>query len=195
MSMGIGIGGAAVLVGVSLLSCRGISAQEETSSLVPFQTEIVRRLSGGLELRPGLTLENRATPEGKDMVRAYLGEVLKSLGLEVQHQAYRENGENVFALLSSTEPSEEYVVLGAHFDTSGRSPGANDNATGCAAVLGVARYLTGLRERSRNVYVALFDEEERGLQGSGAFARKLQEEGRGRRGGPHGGPDGLGCGR
>jgi Zn-dependent M28 family amino/carboxypeptidase len=36
----------------------------------------------------------------------------------------------------------------------------------------------GLTDRSRHVYVVLFDEEERGLIGSRAFAEKLQEEGR-----------------
>lgn len=175
---GIRIGGTTLLTSVFLLSGRAVAAQEEISSLVPFQTEIVRRLSGGAELRPGVTLANRATPENRTMVRAYLTEVMESLGVEVERQVYREAGENVFALLPATNPSEDYVVLGAHFDTTGRSPGANDNATGCAVVLGVARYLVGLPVRSRNVYLVLFDEEERGLRGSEAFARWLQEEGR-----------------
>ena len=80
--------------------------------------------------------------------------------------------------LPATSESDEYLVLGGHFDSVGRAPGANDNATGCAAVLGTARHLVGLSQRSRNVYVVLFDEEERGLQGSHAFAEKLQAEGK-----------------
>jgi Zn-dependent M28 family amino/carboxypeptidase len=70
------------------------------------------------------------------------------------------------------------VVVGAHYDSAGRSPGANDNATGCALALAVARHLKGLPHRSKNVLVVLFDQEERGLRGSQAFARKLLEEGR-----------------
>ena len=101
-----------------------------------------------------------------------------SLGLDVQRHSYRENGENVWALLPATSESDEYIVLGAHFDTANRSPGASDNATGCATVLGVARQLVGLPNRSRHIYFVLFDEEERGLFGSRAFAERLLGEGR-----------------
>ena len=154
------------------------AGQEVPDPLVSFQTEMVKKLTGGSEISSGLLLENRATPENRVPVRKYLDELLKSMGLEPQRHPYRENGENVFALLPATSESDEYIVLGGHFDSVGRAPGANDNATGCAAVLGTARHLVGLGQRSKNVYVVLFDEEERGLQGSRAFAEKLQAEGK-----------------
>ncbi|NNM04438.1 MAG: M20/M25/M40 family metallo-hydrolase [Gemmatimonadetes bacterium] len=112
------------------------------------------------------------------MVRAYLSSVLEAVGLEPRGHRYRENGESVYALLPSTTHSDDLVVVGAHFDTVDRSPGASDNATGCAAVLAVARGLSALPVRKRNVVVVLFDEEERGLVGSRAFAEKLVEEGK-----------------
>jgi len=152
--------------------------QENLGSLLTFQTEVVKKLAGGAEIIPGSTLENRGTPENRAQVRDYLDQVLGSMGLEPQRQPYRENGENVFALLPATSESGEYIVLGGHFDSAGRSPGASDNATGCALVLGAARYLAELGQRSRNVYVVFFDEEERGLRGSTAFAEKLQAEGK-----------------
>ncbi|MET0669952.1 MAG: M28 family peptidase [Xanthobacteraceae bacterium] len=40
------------------------------------------------------------------------------------------------------------VVLGAHYDSYGDAPGANDNGTGTAAVLELARLLSDLRSRS-----------------------------------------------
>lgn len=153
-------------------------SQENPDPLLTFQTEIVKKLTGGAEIAPGVRLENRGGPENRVPVRTYLDGVLKSLGMEPQRHPYRENGENVFALLPATSESDEYVVLGGHFDSASRSPGASDNATGCAAVLGTARFLANLGQRSRNVYVVLFDEEERGLQGSRAFAEKLQAEGK-----------------
>jgi putative aminopeptidase FrvX len=153
-------------------------AQEEVSALVSFQREVVQKLTGGVEIAPGVRLENRGFPENRLAVRDYLEGVLTSLGLEPQRQPYRENGENVFALLRATVESQEYIVLGAHFDTVDRSPGASDNATGCALVLAVARHLASLPVRSQNVLIVLFDEEERGLRGSSAFAQKLVEEGR-----------------
>jgi len=152
--------------------------QETPESLLAFQTEIVKKLTGGAEIAPGVRLENRGAPENRVPVRAYLDGVLKSLGMEPQRQPYRENGENLFAFLPATSESDEYVVVGGHFDTARQTPGASDNATGCAVVLGTARYLANLGQRSRNVYVVLFDEEERGLQGSKAFAEKLQAEGK-----------------
>lgn len=170
----VGIAAAAILSTGS----HALAAQEEASVLVPFQTEVVRRLTGGSEIMPGVTLTNRGSPESRVAVRSYLSSTLESLGLEAERQAYREDGGNVFALLHATNPSEAYVVVGAHFDTNPRSPGASDNATGCAAVLGVARYLAGLTSRSRNVYIVFFDEEERGLRGSAAFAAMLQDQGR-----------------
>jgi len=148
------------------------------SSLIAFQKGIVLQLTGGADLTPGVTLQNRSSAENRGRVRAFLASALESLGLEAVRQPYREDGENVYALLPSTTDSDEYVVVGAHFDTVDRSPGASDNATGCAVVLGVARHLMTLAHRDKNVLVVFFDEEERGLVGSRAFAEMLVEEGR-----------------
>ncbi len=153
-------------------------AQESGTSLISFQREVVRRLTGGEEISSGVTLQNRGSPENRVVVRSYLSSVLESLGLEPLRQPYREDGENVYALLPSTTGGDEYVVVGAHFDTGSRSPGASDNATGCAVVLAVAQHLKTLLARERNVFLVLFDEEERGLVGSRAFAEMLAAEGK-----------------
>jgi Zn-dependent M28 family amino/carboxypeptidase len=57
------------------------------------------------------------------------------------------------------------------------SPGANDNATGVAAVFAVARYAAKLTCRSKSLVFVLFDEEELGLLGSKQFAAKLKADG------------------
>lgn len=169
-----------LFTGVFLILQAGapVRAQESNSPLVTFQTEIVKRLTGGAEIAPGVTLQNRGAAENRVAVRSYLSSVLASLGLEPLRQPYREDGENVYALLPSTTGSDEYVVIGAHFDTVERSPGASDNATGCAVVLAVAQELGALPVRERNVFLVLFDEEERGLMGSKAFAELLVDEGK-----------------
>jgi hypothetical protein len=67
------------------------------------------------------------------------------------------------------------VVLGAHYDHLGvvageTYPGADDNASGTAAVLGVARALVARRaELGRPVVIAFFGAEEVGMLGSRAF--------------------------
>ena len=153
-------------------------AQEGGPSLMEIQRGLVLRLTGGEEIAASVTLGNRATPENRLVVRDYLSGAFESQGLEPLRQSYRENGENVYALLPSTTVSEEYIVVGAHFDTVDRSPGASDNATGCAVVLGVAQHLIALPARARNVFLVFFDEEERGLVGSRAFAQMLAAEGK-----------------
>ncbi len=161
---------------IVLLGATPVGLQESAPSLIDYQRETVQRLTGGREIIPGLTLPNRATPENRVVVRDYLFSALEAIGLEPVRHPYRESGENVYALLRSTTENDEYIVVGAHFDTVGRSPGASDNATGCAVVLGVARGLLALPVRTKNIFLVLFDEEERGLVGSRAFAEMLAEE-------------------
>jgi Peptidase family M28 len=68
------------------------------------------------------------------------------------------------------------IVVGAHLDTVRNSPGADDNASGVAVVLEVARLLATLPEPPA-VVLAVFDLEELGLVGASAVARKLAGEG------------------
>ncbi len=64
------------------------------------------------------------------------------------------------------------VVVGAHLDTVRDSPGADDNASGVAVVLELARLLAQL-PHGRPVTLALFDLEELGQLGSTAAAKRL----------------------
>lgn len=83
-------------------------------------------------------------------------------------------GYNVSAMLPGSEdgPDRTCVVLGAHFDHCGEHmgyifPGAQDNASGSAVVLEIARAFAGLdRAPARTVVFVLFGAEEMGLIGS-----------------------------
>jgi hypothetical protein len=69
------------------------------------------------------------------------------------------------------------IVIGAHWDcTPLESPGADDNATGCAAVLEIARVLCQADTRFTFVFV-LFDSEEVGLNGSIHYATEAFNRG------------------
>lgn len=90
-------------------------------------------------------------------------------------------GHNIMAVLEGTDPAlkEECVVFGAHFDGVGEHmgllfPGADDNASGSAVVLQIAKAFAknGLRPR-RSVVFALFGSEEQGGHGSEHFAAHL----------------------
>ncbi|GAP94629.1 M28 family peptidase [Leptolyngbya sp. NIES-2104] len=75
-------------------------------------------------------------------------------------------GRNVIAHLPNvTQPK---LIIGGHFDSVENSPGANDNASGTAVVLGIARSLSKSPEANQIWFMA-FDGEEDGLKGSEAF--------------------------
>lgn len=82
-------------------------------------------------------------------------------------------GRNVIAHLKGvTRPS---VLLGGHYDSVLGSPGANDNASGTAVVLEIARNLAGT-SLARQAWFLAFDGEEDGLHGSRAFVRAAEPQ-------------------
>jgi len=114
----------------------------------------------------------RATIQQRSAARAFLMAELGALGFTAQLHPYN-NGANVVATLPATMGSGKGIVVGAHFDTVSGSPGANDNATGTVAVLGVARLLAAVTCRTAPVTIAFFDQEELGLFGARAYAMSI----------------------
>lgn len=99
--------------------------------------------------------------------RAYLRDTLSQLGWKPTLQRF-EQGVNVLAERPGTDPKAGKILVAAHYDSVPGSPGADDNASGVAVVLEVARLLR--QPTARSLQVAFFDREERGLLGSRAFA-------------------------
>jgi Zn-dependent M28 family amino/carboxypeptidase len=121
----------------------------------------------------GLAAAPRATITQRQTARTYLMGQLTQIGWTPMLQSYP-TGSNVYAVIPATNGATKQIIVGAHFDTVNNSPGANDNASGVAVVLAVARYLKDMNCRKYAVTVVLFDEEETGLYGSRAFANTLQ---------------------
>jgi Zn-dependent M28 family amino/carboxypeptidase len=80
---------------------------------------------------------------------------------------------NVIAELRGTEHPDEVVVVGAHYDAF--FSGADDNSSGVAAMLEMARLAAGKRF-ARTVRFVGFDLEELGLVGSTRYVRAYPEE-------------------
>lgn len=76
---------------------------------------------------------------------------------------------NIIGYKTGTEFPCHYIILGAHRDSDVDSPGADDNGSGMAAVLEIARVLSAVETRATIVF-ALFDAEENGLLGSDHYA-------------------------
>ncbi len=145
------------------------------------------RLTEGLALR----FPNRifGTDQGEQSAR-WVADQMKALGLKplgddfLQHFAWPVGdqmwpGHNVAGVLEGSDPQlkHEYVIVAAHHDSQEDThQGANDNATGCAAVLAIAQALAK-NPPKRSVVFMTFDGEE-GLR----FQGKYQA---GRRGSKH----------
>lgn len=115
------------------------------------------------------------------MIEDALGAIAQRVGGEVASQTVEWTpvsrsaegpwtGRNRWLDLPGSVSPEEIVIVGAHFDAVPASPGADDNGTGIAAALEVARVLAGF-ERKRTVRVILFTAEEVGLIGARVHAR------------------------
>jgi hypothetical protein len=92
---------------------------------------------------------------------------LTELGYEVQLHKYS-TGINVVGRRVGASLPNEIVLVAAHYDHIAACKGADDNATGVAATLEIARMLAK-PEFDRTVMIACWDEEELGLKGSEAF--------------------------
>jgi hypothetical protein len=92
----------------------------------------------------------------------YIEEEFAEAGYEAAFQRYDVEGitvANVEAVLEGAEKPDEIIVVGAHYDSVVGCPGANDNASGVAAVLELARLLKD-KKISRTIrFVAFVNEE------------------------------------
>jgi hypothetical protein len=87
--------------------------------------------------------------------------------------------ENVVMVLPGTQVGAGVIVVGAHYDSitqawedgAAYAPGANDNASGVAAVLEIGHIMAGRAHRATIILVA-FAAEETGKQGSQAFVEQ-----------------------
>lgn len=105
--------------------------------------------------------------------RAYIAHALQSLGYRPALQSFSLHGQtgvNLEIVKPGTDPNAGDLLIGAHFDSVKGTPGADDNASGVAAVMAVARLLAPIQLR-KTVRFVFFDKEEAGLVGSRAYVR------------------------
>ncbi len=113
----------------------------------------------------------------------WLKDQFQAMGLSVELQDFPmpsgNASDNVLATLTGTKYPNEYVVVGSHFDSysSGSSaPGADDNASGTAGVVEIARILSQ-HTFDRTIIFCSFSGEEYGLYGSEAYASRAAQQG------------------
>ena len=143
-------------------------------------TYFVEELSGEVQTIIGGTpytiVSRRYNHAGNDMAANYIKQKLESYGFPTYDQTFGTGGgRNVYAVQLGTQyPNKKYIIC-AHYDDFTYSgtvvPGADDNASGTAAVIEAARIFKNYNSKYTLIY-ALWDEEERGLYGSTYYAQQ-----------------------
>jgi Zn-dependent M28 family amino/carboxypeptidase len=128
----------------------------------------------------------QATPHKLEDAEALIADEFGALGLATERQPFHFRGStfnNVVATLPGFEPELPWLLVGAHFDTVSNTPGADDNASGVAVLLEVARQLAQVSPQRTVQFVGFNLEEPQDLVGtyrvgSARFADRARREGR-----------------
>jgi Zn-dependent M28 family amino/carboxypeptidase len=112
----------------------------------------------------------------------FLGSSLAQSGYDISRQGYEVAGltcYNIEVEIQGRDRPDEIVIIGAHYDSVFGSPGANDNATGAAAVLSLAQLFREKRTSRTVRFVEFVNEEPPYFQspkmGSAIYARQCRE--------------------
>lgn len=125
---------------------------------------------------------NLRHPRQLEQAARHIEHALADIGYTVRRQPFAAGGRqvrNIEVVVDPAAADAPTLVIGAHYDSYGDVPGANDNGSGTAAVLALARGLADLRGRSAlRIRLVLFVNEEppwfqtEGM-GSLVYARRL----------------------
>lgn len=114
----------------------------------------------------------------------YIEGTLRNEGFQIAEQEYSVGGKlvkNIEAEIPGKQRPEEIIIVGAHYDSVSGSPGANDNASGVAALLELARNFKEQSPERTLRFVAFVNEEPPYFQteemGSRVYARRSRERG------------------
>lgn len=158
---------------------QAIINQTNIDSLLFFVEELsgeVQTIIGG---SPYTIVSRNKNQPSNDKAADYIKQKLNSYGLVTFDQNFSSTGRNVYGVqLGTLYPNKKYIIC-AHYDdmpSGSTAPGADDNASGTAAVLEAARIFTQYNSDYTIIY-ALWDEEEQGLLGSSYYAQQAANAG------------------
>ncbi|MBY0359831.1 MAG: M20/M25/M40 family metallo-hydrolase [Candidatus Obscuribacterales bacterium] len=123
-------------------------------------------------------------PQAQAAAIAYIDTCFRSAGYQTEKQLYSIPGvavpaTNVVCELPGTKYPERIFVVGAHYDTVPGTPGADDNGSGVAGLLALAKAFAGSPQECTLRFVAFSNEEAKARQemGSFAYAKRCAERG------------------
>jgi Zn-dependent M28 family amino/carboxypeptidase len=126
----------------------GETGRGSLAPLTPAQVELRQRLERHVRELAGRIGERNSVHYGAlEEAAAYVDRELAALGYTVTSQRWTAAGDQTFrnleVTISGRAKAREVVVVGAHYDSNRGTPGADDNASGVAALLELARLLRG----------------------------------------------------
>jgi hypothetical protein len=129
----------------------------------PDPTAIEHRIREHVVTLAGVIGErNVFRPKALAAARDYIETVLTQQGYRVARQAYEVHDmacANLQAMLPGGAKRKQVLLLGAHYDSIVGSPGADDNASGVAALLEIAGLLAATSPALTIHFVAFVNEE------------------------------------
>ena len=190
---GAAVATAVMVAGTLLAACAGAAAtardtgapESTTRATLPVIDSAALLRDLGVLAHDSMGGRGTGTP-GSAAARAYIQAELARAGVAPLNGGFarefefasradssRQRGTNVVGVVRGTGAPDRYIVVSAHYDHLGTRGdtiynGADDNASGTAALLAIARVI-GRRPAHHSVIFAAFDAEERGLQGARAF--------------------------
>jgi hypothetical protein len=146
-------------------------------SMITYVEEMTGEVPVDLGNGPITITSRHADHAGNALAQQYYEQRFAAWGYAPAEHVFNATGTNVLVTKPGTVHPEEIVVLCAHYDskpagTLYNAPGADDDGSGCAAVLEAARILRDI-PFERTIVFALWDQEEQGKIGSMHYANMM----------------------
>lgn len=190
----IGMPAGLIVIGVGALTWTTLIRPKPAN---PVQPEFAARGGGSASISPATlrsyvsTLTERIGPrhagalDSLNAARFYIASTLgiNNIGYQAEEQTYQVDDQefaNVEVELTGTRWPEQLLVVGAHYDSVATTPGADDNASGVAALLALADTFAGDPQGRTIRFVAFTNEEPPWFQtddmGSARYAKRSSED-------------------
>lgn len=164
------------------VSMPGRSHTGEHSPLTETEREIRERVEWYVkQLAEDIGERNVVQYDNLQKAARYIENIFWGLGYEAKHQTFTVGAvtmKNIEVEVRGRSRPEEIIVIGAHYDTVFGCAGADDNASGVAALLEMARLFKDLQPERTIRFVAFANEENQNnpweLMGSYAYAERCR---------------------
>lgn len=167
-----------------MLLMPGKSYKGPLPPLTPDQARLRERLHAHVvELSEKIGERNLAHYEALAQAQRYVAAEFVRYGWTPEEEAFQVDGKtaiNVVCEVRGTTAPGEIVIIGAHYDSALGTPGANDNASGVAALLEIAGVLARKKPARTLRFVAFVNEELPYFQGEGMGSLEHARRAKGR---------------